>query len=257
MVKIQSFVCVDSKIPVLIAKLLHDLHFQGSGYLNPTALASTTSELLPNDRLAAPFWPFFGTKKPRSSKHLRDRCIRSTATSGALSSVSAIQIHSDLLLLTQGLSLPPKVQVVAGLHRNPLISNHLAVVEAVKFARAKARQGCYPGSSISWIQTSAMKQDFRNASSKMSKLDALLQEFRKNSERALVFCEMPEMLLLLRRYLHSHHYPFVYLDPNANVKERLSVVEDFSHRSHFNLLLTSPRAANTLTNGPNNILCGR
>ena len=77
----------------------------------------------------------------------------------------------------------------------------------------------------------------------MEQLDELLQKFRKNGERALIFCEMPEMLSLLQRYLHSHHYAFAYLDPDAEIKARFNVVQDFSHRSHFSVLLTSPRAA--------------
>ena len=175
------------------------------------------------ESLAAPFWPFFGAKKQKSSKYLRSRWLRSTLTSHDLASVT-LKIHSDLL--QQGLSLPPKVQIVAGLHRTPtLISNHFAVVEAVKYARAKSRQnGLVAGGhnlyNTCWITTSALKQRFRNVSSKLAKLDALLQEFRKNSERALIFCEMPDMLSLLRRYLQSHHYAFAYLDPNDNIKDR-------------------------------------
>ena len=90
---------------------------------------------------------------------------------------------------------------------------------------------------------SSLKKDFRHVSSKLEQLDALLQKFRKNGERALIFCEMPEMLSLLQRYLHSHHYAFAYLDPDAEIKDRFNVVQDFSHRSHFSVLLTSPRVA--------------
>ena len=84
----------------------------------------SSRRLLP-DRLATPFWPLFGAKKAKSSKHLRSRWLRSTLTSRDLASASItnLKIHSDL---QQGLCLPPKVQLVAGVHRNPLISNHFA-----------------------------------------------------------------------------------------------------------------------------------
>ena len=125
-----------------------------------------------------------------------------------------------------------------------------AVVEAVKYARAKARQneGGLQNRDIGFglnsrFLNSSLKQEFRNVSSKLGQLDELLQKFRKNGERALIFCEMPEMLSLLQRYLHSHHYAFAYLDPDAEIKDRFNVVQDFSHRSHFSVLLTSPRAA--------------
>ena len=84
----------------------------------------SSRKLLP-DRLATPFWPLFEAKKAKSSKHLRSRYLRSTVTSRDLASASItnLKIHSDL---QQGLCLPPKVQLVAGVHRNPLISNHFA-----------------------------------------------------------------------------------------------------------------------------------
>ena len=54
---------------------------------------------------------------------------------------------------------------------------------------------------------------------------------------------MPEMLELLRNYLHLHQVSFAYLDPHANIKERLTILEDFMTRSNFMALLTSPEAA--------------
>ena len=68
-------------------------------------------------------------------------------------------------------------------------------------------------------------------------------QFRSQGERTLIFCEMPEMLELLRNYLHLHQVSFAYLDPHANIKERLTILEDFMIRRNFMALLTSPEAA--------------
>ena len=68
-------------------------------------------------------------------------------------------------------------------------------------------------------------------------------QFRSQGERTLIFCEMPEMLELLRNYLHLHQVSFAYLDAHANIKERLTILEDFMTRRNFMALLTSPEAA--------------
>lgn len=80
----------------------------------------------------------------------------------------------------------------------------------------------------------------RNMSAKLAKLDALLQSFRKRNERALVFCEMPEMISILCSFLHRHHYPFIYLDPVQSVEARLDLLEQFAARPAMLVLLATP-----------------
>ena len=82
--------------------------------------------------------------------------------------------------------MPPKVNLVAGFNRThlALTSKHLAVEEAVKFARAKSvqnRRGVH-----SWLhpihrrqalfESSAESRRLRELSSKLSKLDELLHK---------------------------------------------------------------------------------
>jgi hypothetical protein len=191
------------------------------------------------------FWPFC-TAKPRnlSRRHLRLRMLKNVSIQEDLSSIH-LPIHSDM-------KLPPKVQLVAGFNRThlALTSKHLAVEEAVKFARLKQQPQFAKLCNLRrtkddrlLFEISAENLKMRQLSSKLAKVDGLLREFRARGERALIFCEMPEMLELLARFLQAHHVPFVYLDPHANIKQRLTILEDFTTRPNFLALLTTPRAA--------------
>ena len=101
-----------------------------------------------------------------------------------------MHFFSDLLL-------PPKVNLVAGFNRThlALTSKHLAVEEAVKFARAKSvlnQRGVH-----SWLhpihrrqalfQTSAESRRLRELSSKLSKLDELLHQVSKQQRIFALF----------------------------------------------------------------------
>ena len=146
-------------------------------------------------------------------------------------------IFSDL---TNLVTLPPKVSLVAGFNRThlALTSKHLAVEEAVKWARAKQQQN-YHRCQKNTFNSSLQRKEMRDLSSKLAKLDGLLQTFRQVNERTLVFCEMPEMLELLKIYFQIHYIPFLYLDPHATAKQKLTVLEEFSTRPAFMALLTS------------------
>ena len=152
--------------------------WKGSGYIQP---GPKEKIVLPGNAL---FWPFFGAKSCRnqrqrsSHRHLRTRWLKSVTCMPDLSAIP-LTIHSDLVL-------PPKVNLVAGFNRThlALTSKHLAVEEAVKFARAKSVQN-----RQNWwlrplhrrqalFQTSADSKKLRDLSSKLSKLDELLQQVR-------------------------------------------------------------------------------
>ena len=111
------------------------------------------------------------------------------------------RISSDIFLLIcaffSDLLLPPKVNLVAGFNRThlALTSKHLAVEEAVKFARAKSvlnQRGVH-----SWLhpihrrqalfQTSAESRRLRELSSKLSKLDELLHQVSKQQRIFALF----------------------------------------------------------------------
>ena len=62
---------------------------------------------------------------------------------------------------------------------------------------------------------------------------------------------MPEMLELLRNYLHLHRISFAYLDPRADFKEKRTILEEFSTKNNFLALLTSPKAASHNQQSPN------
>ena len=74
---------------------------------------------------------------------------------------------------------------------------------------------------------------------KLEKLDQLLRQFRLSGERALVFCQMPEMLELLRRYLNRQHFSFTFLEPDASLRKRTTQLQWFTERENILVLLVS------------------
>lgn len=214
-------------------RMTRTTQWKGSGYVALQS-SNSTSELLPMEAAAAAkqFWPFCQPQRKCSSKHLRSRFLRK---------LSAPQVKLEASI---DLQLPPKVNLVAGFNRThlALTSKHLAVQEAVKFARSKSS----PANVRSLRRTfevTAEKLALRNLSCKLSKLDELLRTFRQCGERALIFCQMPEMLTLLQTYLRLHQIPFLYLNPGA---ERLKIMEEFTERNNVLALLTSPQVAANL-----------
>lgn len=211
-------------------------HWKGSGYVHDSTCSK--SDLLPME-MSVNFWPFCQERKC-SSKHLRSRWLRKSSVQV---NVEAPSIHADL-------QLPPKVALLAGFNRThlALTSKHLAVEEAVKFARSKAGQRMPSmGKARRPFEDTFEKAELRKFSSKLSKLDELLSQFRQCGERVLIFCQMPEMLGLLHKYLRSHQIPFLYLHPGADVKERLKTTEEFISRNNILALLTCQAGVANLT----------
>ena len=76
-------------------------------------------------------------------------------------------------------------------------------------------------------------------SAKLEALHAFLSEIRLERERAVVFCEMDEVLYFLRQHFHSIGFPFLFLDPLASRSERQKVLSRFVKRPDLVCLLTS------------------
>jgi hypothetical protein len=246
---IEVLTIVSSEADCLPPNMATSTVWKGSGFTPPTQ-QQTTLESLPNN-LATPFWPFFAAAKQRPSKTSRSRWLRTTSATNTSNHLA--HIHSDYNRLVDGLHLVPKVQLVAGWNPNvaALTAKHFPFMEAVKVARRNAAQHLPPlpsSSPFTSLVASVKHKKLRQMSSKLTKLDSMLQGFRRNGERALVFCEMPEMLAMLAIFMHSHHYPFIFLDPEAGLKERLQLIEEFSTRSHFLVLLSSPQASHLVNN---------
>ena len=93
-------------------------------------------------------------------------------------------------------------------------------------------------------------------SSKLTELDKLLQEIRIKGEKAVVFCEMDDMLYIVRDYLHRKHYPFVYLNSECRKSDRLKQLSRFTMRGdHVCLLLSASTKTSARMSGliPSNI----
>jgi SNF2 family DNA or RNA helicase len=78
-----------------------------------------------------------------------------------------------------------------------------------------------------------------NLSVKLEKLDQLLRQIRMRGERTLVFCQMPEMLDLLRYYLNSRHFSFTILEHDASLRKRTTQLQWFTERENILVLLVS------------------
>ena len=232
---IQTLTIDMSANPLSSSKKATHSVWKGSGFTKHLTL---DDHELPSN-LAPNFWPFFAeARKPKkAATQMRARLMKNLSLSLHLPTVNLI--HSDNY--SNLVTLPPKVGLVAGFNRThlALTSKHLAVEEAIKWARSKqnSKQHCLVKNTF---QTSVARKRLRDLSSKLAKLDGLLQTFRKVGERTLVFCEMPEMVDLLKVYFQIHYIPFLYLDPGSSLKAKLSTLEEFSSRSHFLALLTSP-----------------
>lgn len=70
----------------------------------------------------------------------------------------------------------------------------------------------------------------REGSSKLAHLDRMLRGFRSRGQKAMVFCEMPEMMTLLRVFLHKHSHSFVCLDQGMTNSDKLAALNHFGSR---------------------------
>ena len=110
----------------------------------------------------------------------------------------------------------------------------IASLPASTFAASQSRVTSPP--------SRALTSDSSHSSSlsvKLAKLDELLRRIRRDGERALVFCQMPEMFDFLRRYLSSHLFSFTFLEPDASLRKRMTQLQWFAERENINTLLVS------------------
>ena len=76
------------------------------------------------------------------------------------------------------------------------------------------------------VTTSSAKA-MREGSTKLSQLDKMLKGFRSRGQKAMVFCEMPEMMTLLQVFLHKHSHSFVCMDQGMTNSEKLAALNHF------------------------------
>ena len=77
-------------------------------------------------------------------------------------------------------------------------------------------------------------------SSKLQKLLRLLVKVRQQKRQAVVFCEMADMLHLLRKVFQSLKFPFIFYDGNAQESKRLEQFARFAKSSEVVFLLANP-----------------
>ena len=75
--------------------------------------------------------------------------------------------------------------------------------------------------------TTSCAKAMREGSTKLSQLDKMLKGFRSRGQKAMVFCEMPEMMTLLQVFLHKHSHSFVCIDQGMTNSEKLAALNHF------------------------------
>ena len=87
--------------------------------------------------------------------------------------------------------------------------------------------------------TSSRAWAMREGSSKLAQLDHMLRGFRANYQRALVFCQMSEMMTLLQVFLHKNGFPFVCVDVGLTASEKLAALSKFNTSKDLLVCLVS------------------
>ena len=116
---------------------------------------------------------------------------------------------------------------------------------------------CTPSLSPSMSNISVCGRLFRLSSAKLQQLDCLLRTVRNKQERALVFCQMPQMLDLLEKFFKHHHIKFLCIQNSSSNQQKIRQIELFTNRKHILVLLTStstsPPPPSAACQWPNNL----
>eukprot|EP01127_Copromyxa_protea_P016450 TRINITY_DN4889_c0_g2_i1.p1 TRINITY_DN4889_c0_g2~~TRINITY_DN4889_c0_g2_i1.p1 ORF type:complete len:1099 (-),score=234.97 TRINITY_DN4889_c0_g2_i1:59-3355(-) len=76
-------------------------------------------------------------------------------------------------------------------------------------------------------------------SGKLVVLDKLLEKFKKDGQKVLIFCQMTRMLDILQDYLHFRNYTYERLDGSVRGEERYVTVRNFNTEETFIFLLST------------------
>lgn len=85
-------------------------------------------------------------------------------------------------------------------------------------------------------------QTFITDSGKLSKLDELLTELKKNDHRVLLYFQMTKMIDLMEEYLVYRQYKYLRLDGSSKISDRRDMVNDWQTRPELFVFLLSTRA---------------
>ncbi|KAL2865796.1 DEAD/DEAH box helicase [Aspergillus lucknowensis] len=88
----------------------------------------------------------------------------------------------------------------------------------------------------------ALKHNEWMNSGKVDKLCELLQRFKENGDRALVFSQFTMVMDILEDVLENQHLEFVRLDGRTSVEDRQSIMDAFHERTDIPVFLLSTKA---------------
>ncbi|KAF8527985.1 SNF2 family N-terminal domain-containing protein [Hysterangium stoloniferum] len=102
---------------------------------------------------------------------------------------------------------------------------------------------CSPGYQIPWspMQVPEGKRLIYD-STKLARLDALLQELKAGDHRVLIYFQMTKMMDLMEEYLVYRQYKYLRLDGSSKLEDRRDMVLDWQTRPEIFIFLLSTRA---------------
>lgn len=140
-------------------------------------------------------------------------------------------MSDDARRLLYGLSLPEESAVVS---RN-LYPDDSIIPGGIYPSAGQDKRG-YNNIRMPSMQT------FITDSGKLSKLDQLLAELKKNDHRVLLYFQMTKMIDLMEEYLVYRQYKYLRLDGSSKISDRRDMVSDWQTRPELFVFLLSTRA---------------
>lgn len=83
---------------------------------------------------------------------------------------------------------------------------------------------------------------FITESGKLSKLDELLVDLKKNDHRVLIYFQMTKMMDLMEEYLTYRQHSYIRLDGSSKLDDRRDLVHDWQNKPELFVFLLSTRA---------------
>lgn len=148
-----------------------------------------------------------------------------------VNSQASAALSDSTRTLLFGLSLPEESAVA----RRNLYPDESILPGGIYPAAGQERRG-YNNIRIPSMQT------FITDSGKLSKLDQLLSELKKNDHRVLLYFQMTKMIDLMEEYLVYRQYKYLRLDGSSKISDRRDMVSDWQTRPELFVFLLSTRA---------------
>lgn len=154
------------------------------------------------------------------------RCSNHTFTSSFENSLNDEKIKTSLRLLTRGTEVE-------------LMHSKVPVLEYPKANMLPAPLSKFI--DYSNIRMPSMNR-FITESGKLSRLDKLLDDLKRNDHRVLVYFQMTKMMDLMEEFLTFRQHNYIRLDGSSKLEDRRDLVHDWQTKPEIFVFLLSTRA---------------